>query len=83
MQVRTYLQTLRAICAVVNTFIAIGCAEGIVMNEDSNLLAHNGGHVVLTKRWAKHLLGCMWFVKRRLSTKAKVLRQSNYSFLLM
>ena len=77
MQVRAYLG------AVVNTFIAIGCAEGIVMNEGSNLLARNGGHVVLTKRWAKHLLGRMGFVKRRGSTKAKVLRQSNHSFLLM
>ena len=57
------------------------------MNEDSNLLARNGGHIVLTKHWAKHLLGRMGFVKRRASTKAKVgvedLRQSNHSFLLM
>ena len=72
MQTRAYLQTLRANGAVVNTSIAIGCAEGLVMNEDSNLLASNGGHIVLTKHWAKYLLGRMGFVKRRASTKAKV-----------
>ena len=48
MQDRAYLQTLRANGAVVNTSIAIGCAEGIVMNEDINLLARNGRHIVLT-----------------------------------
>ena len=72
MQTRAYLQTLRANGAVVNTSIAIGCAEGFVMNQDSNLLASNGGHIVLTKHWAKHLLGRMGFVKRHASTKAKV-----------
>ena len=87
MQTRDYLQTLRANGAVVNTSIAIGCAEGLVMNEDSNLLASNGGHIVLTKHWGKHLLGRMGFVKRRASTKAKVTVEDfealRHSFLLM
>ena len=52
-QVRTYLTDLRANGSLVNTAIALGVAEGIVKNEDSNLLATNGGHVVLTKHWAK------------------------------
>ena len=72
MQTRAYLQTLRKNGAVVNTAITIGCAEGIVRNEDSNLLACNGGHIVLTKHWAKHLLARMGYVKRRASTKAKI-----------
>ena len=72
MQVRAYLQTLRVNGTVVNTSIAIGCAKGIAMNEDINVLACNGGHIALTKHWAKHLLGHMEFVKRRASTKAKV-----------
>ena len=55
MQVRAYLKALRANVAVVNTAIAIGCAEGIIRNKDSNLLAANGGHIALTKSWAKHL----------------------------
>lgn len=56
---------------MVNTTIAIGCAEGIIRNKDSNLHAANG-HIVLTKSWSKHLLEYMGFVKRRASTKAKV-----------
>ena len=48
------------------------CAEGIIKNHDSNLLASNGGHIVLTKAWGKSILHRMGFVKRRASTKAKV-----------
>ena len=47
-QVRDYLTTLRSHGAVVNTAIAVSCAEGIIINKDSNLLASNGGHIVLT-----------------------------------
>ena len=71
-QVRAYLTSLRDHGAVVNTAIAISCAEGIVKNKDSNLLASNGGHIVLSKYWGKNLLKRMGFVKRRASTKAKV-----------
>ena len=72
MQVRAYLNTLRANGAVVDTAIPIECAEGIIRCKDSNLLAANGGHIALKKSWSKHLLECMRFVKRRASTKAKV-----------
>ncbi len=72
MQVRAYLYALRDNGAVVNTAIAIGCAEGIVRSEDSNHLACNGGHIDLTTDWGKHLLNRMGFVKWRASTKAKV-----------
>lgn len=72
MQVRAYLNALRDNGAVVNTAIAIGCAEGIVRSKDSNLLASNGGHITLTKHWGKHLLSRMGYVKRRASTKAKI-----------
>ena len=75
-QVRAYLTALRENGAVVNTAIAIRCAEGIVKSKDSNLLAANGGHIVLTKHWGKHLLTCMGFVKRRASTKAKIAIQN-------
>lgn len=47
-------------------------AEGIIKNHDSNLLACNGGHISLTKYWAKSLLNRLGYVKRRSSTKAKV-----------
>ena len=36
--------------------IVVSYAEGIIKNKDSNLLASNGGHVVLTKYWGKNLL---------------------------
>ena len=71
-QVRAYLEALRENGAVVNTAITIACARGIVKHFDSNLLECNGGHVHLTKHWAKYLLQRMGFVKRRASTKAKV-----------
>ena len=48
-QVRAYLTALRANIAVVNTAIAIACAEGIMKSKDSNLIASNGGHVILSK----------------------------------
>ena len=71
-QVQAYLTYLRSTGSPVNTAITLGVAEGIVKNEDSNLLATNGGHIVLTKYWAKGLLTRMGFVKRRSTTTAKV-----------
>ena len=51
---------------------AIACAQDFVVSKDANLLACNGGHITLTKYWAKNLLNRMGFVKRRATTKAKV-----------
>ena len=69
---RAYVTSLRANGAVVNTAIVMSYAEGIVKNHDSNLLASNSGHILLTKDWGKSILHRMGFVKRRASTKAKV-----------
>ena len=44
---QVYLVPLKTQGAVVNTAIAIGCAEGIVKSKDSNLLPSNGGHISL------------------------------------
>ena len=46
---RTYITDLQSNGSLFNTAIALGVAEGVVKNEDSNLLATNGGHIVLTK----------------------------------
>ena len=73
MQARPYLVDLSAHGAVVNTAVAIGCAEGVMKNTDSNLLASNGEHISLTKHWGKHLFTRMGFVKHRASTKAKII----------
>ena len=67
-QVRAYLLALMAHGAVVNTAVAIGCAEGIVKCKDSN----HSMVMSLTKHWGKHLFTHMDFVKRRASIKAKI-----------
>ena len=71
-QVKQYLAHVRGAGGIVNTAIILGVAEGIVKNVDSNLLAINGGHIVLTKSWAKSLLSRMGFVKRRGTMTAKI-----------
>ena len=71
-QVRAYVTSLRCNSAVVNTAIVISCAEGMIKNHNSNLLASNGGHILLTKNWGESILRRMGFVKRGASTKAKV-----------
>ena len=74
-RVQSYIKELHAKGAVVNTAIVMACAEGVVMHHDSNLLDINGEHITITncKDWAKSLLFRMGFVKRRVSTSAKLL----------
>ena len=71
-QVQDYIFYLRKEGAVINTHVVIGIGKGIVMGKDSNLLACNGGGIVLTKDWARNVLRRMGMVKRRSNTKAKV-----------
>ena len=52
----------------------MACAEGVVMHHDSNLLAINGGHITISKDWAKSLLCRMGYVKRRVSTSCMMLK---------
>ena len=63
-EVIRYLKDLRIKGAVVNTAIAVSCAKGIVLKANSNFLASNGGHIVLTNHWGKHLLNRMGFVAK-------------------
>ena len=69
-KVRDYLHALRE---VVNISIVIGTATGIIRRHDSNLLAVNGGYIVLTKPWAQYLLERMGYVKRKATSTAKVI----------
>ena len=55
-----------------NFQIAVATAKGVVSAKDANLLAENGGPLLITKDWAKRLLGRMGLVKRQATTKAKV-----------
>ena len=71
-QVQDYISYLRTESAVINTHVIIEIGKGIVMGKDSNLLACNGGGIVLTKDWASNVLRKMGMVKRRANTKPKV-----------
>ena len=67
-QVRDCVGYLRSTGAVVNTAVVIASAEGILMYKDPGLLSR----INLTKGWAKYLLHRMGFVKRKVTSKAKV-----------
>ena len=72
-QVQSYLlDTRQGGPGAVSTDVAIAAALGIIRRKDSNLLAKNGGHIALTRDWARSLLDRMGFVKRKATTKAKV-----------
>ena len=71
-RVQLFLKQLRANGAVINTAIVMATAEGIIQNEDSNLLAKNGGTIVLSKHWVRSLMTRMNFVKQRGNSKSKV-----------
>ena len=70
-QVQEYLKYLREQGSAVNSAIAIATAEGVVRNVDAILLACNGGGII-SKPWARALLGRMGMVKRRASSKAQI-----------
>ena len=71
-QVQAYVHALHLNGGIVNTAIVIATGEGIIKDHDSNLLCENGGHIKLTKDWAKYLLQRMNFVKRSKTSTAKV-----------
>ena len=70
-QVQDYISYLRTRGAIINTHVVIGVGTGVVMGKDANLLASNGGGILLTKDWARNVLRRMGMVKRRANTKAK------------
>ena len=71
-QVREYIRELRKLWVIINAHVVIAVGMGLVLNKDANLLEENGGHISLTKHWARYLLSRMGFVKRRANTKSKV-----------
>ena len=72
-QVRHYLAELRTRGGVINTCVAIAFGIGIVTSKDATLLVKYGGNIVLIKHWAKYLLQQMGMVKRRGSTRPKLM----------
>ena len=69
--VQDYIKNLRKIRDV-NTAIVIGVANGIVSAQNYALLLENGGHISITKEWAKSILRQMNYVKRKESNAGKV-----------
>ena len=71
-EIQQYLLTLCEGGVAVDCAIARASAMSIIRRKNSSLLACNGGPIVLTKDWSKHLFERMQFVKRKTNTKAKV-----------
>ena len=74
-QLQEYVKGLREGKSVINIIISvivISTALGIVKSHNSDLLEANGGHIQLSKEWAKSFLGRMGFVKRKAIMKASV-----------
>ena len=63
--VQEYISALRKAGGIVNTSLVLGAAEGIVTAKNPGLLAKHGGHIELTKSWAKSLFQRMGYVKRK------------------
>ena len=72
MAVQQYVQALRTTGGVVNTTIVMAAAMGFVSARDPTKLTLHGGHINITKTWAKSLLGRMGYVKRKCSNAGKV-----------
>lgn len=70
--VQEFVNNLRAANGVVNRLVVMGAAEGIISHRDVSKLSSHGGHIEITKSWAKSLLNRMGFVKRRCSTSGKI-----------
>ena len=70
--VQEYVRSQRAVGGVVNTAIVRAGAEGIILARDRSVLVKYGGHIDLTKSWAKSLLHRMGYSKRRCSNAGKV-----------
>lgn len=70
--VQEYIQSLRMAGGVVNTLVVMAAAEGIVAVRDVSKLVSHGGHIDITKTWARSLLIRMGYVKRKCSTSGKI-----------
>ena len=67
-KVQKYLRALRDNAGSVSIDIVIAAAKGIVMKTNKHMLIEYGGHVDLSKNWAKALIKRMGFVKRKGTT---------------
>ena len=75
-QVKAYIRCIRESGGVITSAIAVAAGTAIVRKHDPKLLAECGGHIILTKHWAKSLLYRMQFVKRRSCSTKKIMVQN-------
>ena len=59
--VQEYVQSLREANGVVNTIVLMAAAEGIISARNISKLSSHGGHINITKSWARSLLGRMGY----------------------
>ena len=72
-EMKLFIKASHAKGTVVNTETVMNTARDVVISHDANLLAENGGYINITKEWAQRVLQRMGLVKRKGTTKAKVL----------
>ena len=70
--VQEYIKGLRKNKAIVNTSIVMAVAEGVLLSKDPSKLGSNGGQIVITKAWAKSILGRMGYRKRKGTNAGKI-----------
>ena len=58
--VQDYINALRIAGGVVNTAIVQAASLGIIAARDPGLLREQGGHIEITKPWAKSLMKRIW-----------------------
>ena len=50
----------------------MSAVKGIISAKDGGLLVESGGYIEITKAWAKSLMKCMGYIKRKASNAGKV-----------
>jgi len=76
-KVQFFIKSVRDSGGIVNSAIVRAAAKGIVLSHDRSLLFENGGHIELTKSWAKFLLKRMNMVKRKGSKSTSTVPKIN------
>ena len=71
-KVKAYVRSVREAGGPVTTTIVLSAGRAVVNHYDPQLLAINGGALVLTATWAKLLLYRMCYVKRKGCSEKKI-----------
>ena len=76
--VKKMVNSVRNSGGVINSAIVMAAGKGIVLAKDRSLLVENGGHIGITKSWARSLLRRMGMVKRKGTTSKKIFNVENF-----